>query len=55
MVPKQNPDKVYKDITVKGIDTALWGRVRIAVLKRGTNIPKWISQAIRERLHRENG
>lgn len=50
-----------KNKTIKGMDSALWHRVHMAVIRRrfagneGMTIAKWLSEAIRVKLRKEKG
>ncbi len=37
------------------MDTLIWKRMRIAALKRGISATKWVTEAIRTKLRKEEG
>ena len=42
-------------IAIRGMDPDIYHKARMAALKAKETIGAWITQAIRERLHREKG
>ena len=44
-----------KPVFLKGMDSAVWQRVKIAAIKRGKTMSVWITEAIRVKLRKENG
>ena len=44
-----------KPVQIRDMDSDIWNRVKLAALKRGITIARWLMEAIRYKLRRENG
>ncbi len=44
-----------KTVWVRGMDSAVWQRVRVAAIKKNKSISKWLTTAILAQLRKENG
>ena len=44
-----------KQVVVRGMDTAVWQRVKVAAIKKNKTIVAWLMEAIRVKLRKENG